>query len=59
MKKVVGILSVLGMIGAGFTLAGNDDSHQQDCQVEVLEDGSELVRCNDGSTKLIAMGARH
>ena len=59
MKKVVGILSVLGMIGAGFAFAGNDSSHQQDCQVEVLEDGSEFVRCNDGSTKLIAMGARH
>ena len=59
MKKVVGILSVLGMIGAGFALSGNDNSHQQDCQVEVLDDGSELVRCNDGSTKLIAMGARH
>tara|TARA_Y100000589_G_scaffold249755_1_gene237844 strand:- start:546 stop:725 length:180 start_codon:yes stop_codon:yes gene_type:complete len=59
MKKVVGILSVLGMIGAGVAFTGNNDSHQQDCKVEVLEDGSELVRCNDGSTKLIAMGARH
>ncbi len=58
MRKVVGILSVLGMIGAGVAFTGNDKSHQQDCIVEVLEDGSELVRCNDGSTKLIAMGAR-
>ena len=59
MKKVVGILSVLGMIGAGVALTSNDKSYEQDCQVEVLDDGSELVRCNDGSTKLIAMGARH
>ena len=58
MKKVVGVLSVLGLIGAGVAFTGTDDSHQQDCQVEVLEDGSELVRCNDGSTKLIAMGTR-
>ncbi len=58
MKKVVGILSVLGMIGAGFAFTGNDQSHQADCSVEVLEDGSEFVRCNDGSTKLVAMGAR-
>ena len=58
MKKVVGILSVLGMLGAGFALSGNDKSHEQDCQVEVLQDGSEFVRCNDGSTKLIALGAR-
>ena len=58
MRKVVGILSVLGMLGAAVAFTGNDVSHQQDCRVEVLEDGSELVRCNDGSTKLIAMGAR-
>ncbi len=58
MKKVVGILSVLGMIGVVFIFTANDKSHQQDCYVEILDDGSELVRCNDGSTKLIAMGAR-
>ena len=58
MKKVVGVLSVLGMLGAGFALSGNEKSFEQDCQVEVLQDGSEFVRCNDGTTKLIAMDAR-
>ena len=58
MRKVVGIFSILGMIGAGIALSSNDVSHQQDCRVEVLEDGSEFVRCNDGSTKIIAMGTR-
>ena len=58
MRKVVGIFSILGMIGAGVAFTSNDMSHQQDCQVEVLEDGSEFVRCNDGSTKIIALGTR-
>ena len=59
MKKIVGILSVVGMAmaGVGFTF-GNDSSHLQDCQVQILEDGSEFVHCNDGSSKLIAMGTR-
>ena len=59
MKKVVGILSVMGMAVAGITLTlGNDSSHLQDCQVQVLEDGSEFVHCKDGSSKIIAMGTR-
>ena len=58
MRKVVGVLSIIGMIGAGVALAKSDKSHEQDCTVEVLKDGSEFVRCNDGSSKIIAMGTR-
>lgn len=58
MRKVVGVLSIIGMIGAGVALAKTDKSHEEDCRIEVLKDGSEFVRCNDGTTKIIAMGTR-
>jgi hypothetical protein len=58
MRKVVGVLSIIGMIGAGVALAKTDKSLEKDCRVEVLKDGSEFVRCNDGTTKIIAMGTR-
>ena len=54
MKKIAIAITVLGLAGAGIAFGSVYQSSESDCQIVVLEDGKELVRCNDGTAKLVA-----
>lgn len=53
MRKFALIVIVLSFVTGAVALASSSNSSRHDCSVLTLEHGTQIVHCNDGSSKLI------